>query len=617
MSFSIDRRRMIQILAGGAAGVAASPLPWKLLDDISIWTQNPPWAAELPRGPVEERFSHCALCPAGCGIRVRTVRGIPFSISPVPDHPLSNGRLCALGLCGHHLLVHPRRLRGARTRDLGGDRPRDIPGKLGADRLARWIEEERRSGGTVAILDTRPGTADSAIYRECVGGLPGGVYVPLHGEAAPIALVDALRSRTTAPCWFDVPARNRALCFGGDPTDGWGSASSHVSLEGGGALIVASGEAPPPSPVREAIRIEPGTAAELARGISRTLIEEGLIARLPSLPAIAAGLPTRETAAARCGIASSAILELSRHLARHPSSILPMGATCSPGNPDALRAVTGLCLLIAGDRESGGIRTGDGARPRWPDELTGEKTPDTRYEEVEEGALDLLIVDDRYSRHMPRPDQLRRMMRNPFRSRIARLSAFRCEDDPSWDLLLEAPGYHERLDEILSPVNRKERFYALSAPLQSPIARRRSPANPVTLAFAMERRRRPGDIEPLPERESVLEARVEAIFAGGSGTVFTPGSPRCDVTQVSRISSPGELMSLLSSGSIWSQEGSGEAAPGDPMDLALDLLQNTGPADDPAASGTPGPRHLTAIPDLPAVMGKLYCESDLEPRRRT
>ena len=39
----IDRRSFLAFVLGGAAGTTLSPLPWKLTDDLAIWTQNWPW----------------------------------------------------------------------------------------------------------------------------------------------------------------------------------------------------------------------------------------------------------------------------------------------------------------------------------------------------------------------------------------------------------------------------------------------------------------------------------------------------------------------------------------------------------------------------------------------
>ena len=69
----IDRRSFLSFVIGGAAGTALSPLPWKLIDDSSIWSQNWAWTPVPEKGEITYVNSTCTLCPGGCGITVRKV----------------------------------------------------------------------------------------------------------------------------------------------------------------------------------------------------------------------------------------------------------------------------------------------------------------------------------------------------------------------------------------------------------------------------------------------------------------------------------------------------------------------------------------------------------------
>ena len=70
-SMKIDRRSFLSFVIGGAAGTALSPLPWKLTDDLSIWSQNWPWTPVPQKGEITYARTTCTLCPGGCGINVR------------------------------------------------------------------------------------------------------------------------------------------------------------------------------------------------------------------------------------------------------------------------------------------------------------------------------------------------------------------------------------------------------------------------------------------------------------------------------------------------------------------------------------------------------------------
>ncbi|MBW2356699.1 MAG: hypothetical protein JRF23_08065, partial [Deltaproteobacteria bacterium] len=59
----LDRRSFLSFVIGGAAGTAVTPLPWKLMDDVSIWSQMWPWTPVPPDGAYTYARSTCTLCP--------------------------------------------------------------------------------------------------------------------------------------------------------------------------------------------------------------------------------------------------------------------------------------------------------------------------------------------------------------------------------------------------------------------------------------------------------------------------------------------------------------------------------------------------------------------------
>ena len=87
-------------ILGGAAGTALSPLPWKLTDDLSIWTQNWPWTPVSQKGEISQVTSACMLCPGGCGISVKKSDERVIKIEGLKEHPVNDGGLCILGLAG-------------------------------------------------------------------------------------------------------------------------------------------------------------------------------------------------------------------------------------------------------------------------------------------------------------------------------------------------------------------------------------------------------------------------------------------------------------------------------------------------------------------------------------
>ena len=103
---AITRRNVIKLLVGGAAGTALTPLPWKLADDIAIWTQNWPWVPVPHVGAFTTISSVCTLCPGGCGIQVRKVAHRAVKIEGRTDYPVNPGGICPLGAGGLQLLYN-------------------------------------------------------------------------------------------------------------------------------------------------------------------------------------------------------------------------------------------------------------------------------------------------------------------------------------------------------------------------------------------------------------------------------------------------------------------------------------------------------------------------------
>ena len=107
----IDRREFLKLVGAGSVGVGAG---FMLRESIKH-----PQEYLIPHVTAPEDFSTgiatwynsvCSMCSAGCGISVRTREGRAKKIEGNPSHPVSQGRLCALGQSGLQALYNPDRL---------------------------------------------------------------------------------------------------------------------------------------------------------------------------------------------------------------------------------------------------------------------------------------------------------------------------------------------------------------------------------------------------------------------------------------------------------------------------------------------------------------------------
>lgn len=87
----LDRRGFLKFIGGAAVGTLATPVVWKGLDDISIWSQNWPWIPSLQYGNHENTYVRTVskLCPAAGATKIRLVGGRPVRVLSDPESPLA------------------------------------------------------------------------------------------------------------------------------------------------------------------------------------------------------------------------------------------------------------------------------------------------------------------------------------------------------------------------------------------------------------------------------------------------------------------------------------------------------------------------------------------------
>ncbi|MEK7837837.1 MAG: twin-arginine translocation signal domain-containing protein, partial [candidate division NC10 bacterium] len=105
---ALSRREFLATLAAG--GVVAASSGWFTRRLFAMAEEG---TLRAPPGPGVERWvpTLCRMCPAGCGIQVRLLDGLPVGLEGNHTNPLSAGGLCPAGFAGLQELVHPDRIR--------------------------------------------------------------------------------------------------------------------------------------------------------------------------------------------------------------------------------------------------------------------------------------------------------------------------------------------------------------------------------------------------------------------------------------------------------------------------------------------------------------------------
>lgn len=164
--------------------------------------------------------SICALCSAGCAVRVRLVDGLAVGVSGVLEHPVNQGALCPKGPALLQELYHPDRLRSPLVRS--------GPRGKGTWKAVSWEEALKRVAAKL-----RPGRFDAVTFprlrdagSESLAAL-GGRVMPL-GFAPSEPPLDAHLAMHGRALSCDPAGARLVVSFGSDWLQ---TRSSHVETQ--------------------------------------------------------------------------------------------------------------------------------------------------------------------------------------------------------------------------------------------------------------------------------------------------------------------------------------------------------------------------------------------------
>jgi hypothetical protein len=637
-------------MGGAVVGSVLSPLPWKLLDDAAIWTQNWSMIARAPRGPVSHKYTTCQLCPIGCGMRARLVGTSFVSAWPVAGHPAAAGTLCPLGLAAAQMRYHPSRVRGVARRDRTGADPawRIVDADATTGELGQRLAACRSRGAAenIAIVDLRPGRAMSRLYREFLARQGGGLYVtaPDAWQASATAFAGLATVAALAPT--PDPARARTvLNFGAPLTAGWRGHDITPHAAGGPLLIQVD-----PAATTTATRADrwlparPGTEAPVALALAHVLVFEALasdarVNALADMPhassphgngtslraALAEFAPER--VAEISGLTPAQLRDTAHALAAgRPSLVLGVGdAGGGPLGAEEEAAIWNLNLLLGAVGPDGalGVRPADTALFEEPAGPAARSLSD-----IPDGSLDVLLVDGSFPGAPMSAELLRRKLRGPDGLLVA-LSPYAggAAGTPA-DLVLPtfAPG--EWVDDVPAPALSARASYAWATAVAVPAPFALHPAEWLARLEAAS-----GLVVPAEGgkagHEAELKRRAGVLQSRGSGQVFDPADG--NTTDVAAMNDPEMLAGALARGAHWSDKATLAIADGDLRPLGTDGDMATrwrsladGRVESARTAGSAGSLVLMAGGGLaPAagaitapVLNKLYRESGLQPGSR-
>lgn len=290
----VGRRAFMGFVAGGIAGTLLSPLPWKLTDDVAIWTQNWSWRPSPEKGHRAGMRTLCTMCGAACSVEVDLInRERAIYVRGSDINPLNKGGVCALGESAVQFVYAPYRIqqpmkqtkqRGDRT----GFQPISWKDALGE--LAKKLNDLRTRGNAhqVACLTGRKYTTTYDLWKQFFRayGSPNVFTMPHESDGHP-AVAYAIFG-TDSPFAFDIENASGILSFGAEWADGWGPCA-HLGRVFARWLEERPGKAPTAviqvssrlsmsaTKAQEWIAVKPGTEAALALGIAHIIIRENRV----------------------------------------------------------------------------------------------------------------------------------------------------------------------------------------------------------------------------------------------------------------------------------------------------------------------------------------------------
>ena len=281
----IGRRGFLSLGLGATAGLTLSPVPWKLLDDISIWTQNWPWVPVPEEGKISETQSVCSLCPGGCGIIIRKVDERVVSIRGREDFPVNKGGICSLGLSGPQLLYTPARIMAPMVKVDGAFNRITWDQALELLTLNLSVTLDGKNAEAVACLSDTPRGTVPQLLRSLLTALGSSKFFHDSSSEDTWEVVTKKMFGSALLPGYDLENADYVLSFGCGLVEGWGSPVHTIRIhshwkENQTTLVqIEPRLSNTAAGADQWVAIRPGTEADLALGIAQVIIENKLCPR--------------------------------------------------------------------------------------------------------------------------------------------------------------------------------------------------------------------------------------------------------------------------------------------------------------------------------------------------
>ena len=518
----IDRRSFLGLGLGAAAGVAASPVTWKLTDDISIWTQNWSWTPVPKDGRVTFDNTVCSLCSGNCGISVRKIAGRPVKIEGEQGHPVNSGGACLHGISGLQYLYDPSRIKAPMVKKNG--QWEEVSWDDALNTAYEKLCEIRKDGDShkLACIAKNDRGTTSGLFKRFLTAYGSSNFLTMESMADTWKIVASGMHGKPSDVGFDLENSDCILSFGCGFIEGWGSPVHNIRVNAlrqdrGAKLFQVE-----PRLSRTAanadtwIPAKPGTEADLALGICSVMVSRKwyngeFVARLGKGFDTFAKTVTSDYTPARVeettGIEAGKITAMAKSFARSKTgvAIAGKGRGESAGSLREFAAVHALNCLKGNINKKGGVWT---LAPReytgWPavdmdaaakkrfkkpriDEAGSSKFPHTdsslsnfvaRVNKASKSPVRALFVHDANPCYaMADPTAVKDAFKKiPF---VVSFSSYMDETAREADLILPSHTFLEKTQDLQDDSMMVRRVTSLATPVVDPLFNTKNPGDVV------------------------------------------------------------------------------------------------------------------------------------------
>jgi len=528
---NIDRREFLKLVGAGGVSVGGGFMLREANKDQPEYLIPHVLAPEDFSSGLDTFYnSVCSMCPAGCGISVRTRAGRAKKIEGNPAHPVSQGGLCTLGQAGLQALYNPDRLTAPMRRAGAGDAGsfEEITWEQGLKQVGDRLDLLRaaRRGNRVALL-TQGVRGHLAQLLESFMRQLGSSRLLHYDFDHPHTLYAANQQffgESRLP-YYDLANTRLLLSFGADYLNNWISPVHHslgfgesrqsrpdvrarfVQIEPRMSISGAAAD--------EWIPAKPGTEGILALGMAHHIVAEGNYSgadRGAWTTALADYTP--DAVAEQTGVPATTITRLADSFAdTAPSLAIGGGAAGNHSNGvDTLVAVNALNYLAANIGQEGGlVFNPEPAGPASQQHQASYSAMVELAEAARQGEIDVLIINGTNPVFTlpPTAEFAEALAQIPL---VVSLSSFLDETTALADVILPSHTYLESWGDDFPEPGMGFSVGAVSQPVVSPLYNTRGTGD---IILDLARRMGASSVIPWQSMEEFLKYGWRRIYQRG------------------------------------------------------------------------------------------------------